>query len=334
MDTYFIVGGNGFIGFHIIKQLLKKYENKRIISYDSFKHYISLNKSDWPFYIDYRAKKFEKWGVEQINGDATDKQFLQSKLLEYDPDYIINLAALPIAKIANKKPFDAESNILNSLTTILNTIVVNSLNVRKVIYTSSSMVYGDFKKDDNGNIISAKESQECNPIGVYGSMKLSGEYIIKSYNNIFDIPYLIIRPSAVYGPTDCNRRVTEIFMKNAFLGKDLRLDNGGEHKLDFTYVSDTANGFILATESSIVNETFNITYGIGRKIKEYAQVLQSHFDGLETYNKSINVTRPNRGSLDISKAKNLLNYFPRYPLEYGIKKYINFIKNVKPPYIK
>jgi UDP-glucose 4-epimerase len=192
------------------------------------------------------------------------------------------------------------------------------------------MIYGDFFRDDNGEIIPAKEDQTCNPLGLYGAMKLAGEYVTKAYHKRFNIPYTIIRPSAVYGPTDCNRRVTEIFIHNALRGKDLILDNGGLHKLDFSYVEDVANGFILASNSNNgINNTFNITRGEGRSIKELAEITASIIPHTKLIVKKTDVFRPNRGALDISKAKKLLGYNPKYSLNEGMKKYIDFVRKVE-----
>ncbi len=159
-------------------------------------------------------------------------------------------------------------------------------------------------------------------------MKLSGEILVKTYNSRFDIPYTIIRPSAVYGPTDCNRRVTEIFVMNSLQNKDIILDNGGEHMLDFTYVKDLVSGFILASNSErALGETFNITRGHGRPIKELAEILVKLNPGSKLVIKNADVYRPNRGSLDISKAKSILGYDPKYSIKEGMREYTEFVKD-------
>lgn len=199
----------------------------------------------------------------------------------------------------------------------------------RFVYTSSSMVYGDFPQNDDGEIVAAKETDDCSPLGLYGAMKLSGENITQAYSERFGIPYTIIRPSAAYGPTDCNRRVTEIFLTNALEGKRLRLDNGGYHKLDFTYVKDLAKGFVLAAEhKNGRNEVFNMTRGEGRSIRELAETVGKLAPDVETYEKQKHVYRPNRGALDISKAQELLGYSPSYSLEEGMKEYHDFVTQV------
>lgn len=331
MKTYLITGGEGFIGYHLCKVIDDKSENAQIITYDAQKHYIPLQKSKWPHYIDHRLGSLDGKKVDRVRGDTTDRGLLKSTLEEYEPDVIVHLAALPIANVSNKYPEEARTNILDGTVTLLDVLREVSIGLDRLTYISSSMVYGNFSRDENGEVIPASEDDDCEPVGIYGSMKLSGEHLVRAYSHRFDIPYTIVRPSAVYGPTDSNRRVTEIFLTNALEGKPLRLDNGGYHELDFTFVEDTARGILLASEHEKgSNETFNITRGEGRSIRELAEVIANLVDGTEMYSEERTVNRPNRGALDISKAREYLNYEPQYSLEDGMKEYVDFVKRHGP----
>lgn len=325
VQTYFITGGDGFIGFHICQELSNR-EDTEIVIYDAQKHYIPLDESNWPTYQLYRMNTLDD-GVVRYRGDTTDRGLLKEKLEAHEPDYIIHLAALPIANVSNKYPEEARQNILDGTLTLMDVLREVDFDYERVVYTSSSMVYGDFPQTEDGEIIPAAEDEDCSPVGLYGGMKLSGEHITRSYSHRFDFPHTIIRPSAVYGPTDCNRRVTEIFLTNALKGDRLRLDNGGHHKLDFTYVKDLARGFLLATEhEEAVGETFNMTGGEGRSIRELAEVVCDLVPNTETYEYETEVFRPNRGALDISKARDLLGYDPGYSLEDGMAEYLEFVQ--------
>jgi nucleoside-diphosphate-sugar epimerase len=83
---------------------------------------------------------------------------------------------------------------------------------------------------------------KCKPIGIYGTLKYAGELIVKSYNQVFDLPYTIIRPSALYGERCVSRRVGQIFIENAIQGLDININGDGEEKLDFTYIEDLVEG--------------------------------------------------------------------------------------------
>ena len=108
---------------------------------------------------------------------------------------------------ANKSNKDPHTTFDNSLRTLEHTLDYARLKKKHVIYLSSSMVYGNF----DGKEVS--EDTICKPMGIYGTFKLSGEHIIKAYNEVFDLPYTIIRPSALYGERCVSRRVGQILLK-------------------------------------------------------------------------------------------------------------------------
>ena len=106
------------------------------------------------------------------------------------------------AKEAKDGSIDTTTNILESVNFLKGTF--KKYDLKRFIYFSSSMVYGDFKKKQ------ASEEDALKPKEVYGSMKLAGEIVTKGLCGFYNIPYTIIRPSAVYGPTDMNNRVANI----------------------------------------------------------------------------------------------------------------------------
>ena len=122
------------------------------------------------------------------------------------------------------------------------------------------------------------EKSNCDPIGIYGTLKLSGELLIKAYNQIFDLPYTIIRPSALYGERCISRRVGQIFIENAIQSLPIKVNGDGEDKLDFTYIEDLVNGIVNCCENeNAINQIFNITFGNSRKINEMLEILKSEF---------------------------------------------------------
>ena len=122
------------------------------------------------------------------------------------------------------------------------------------------MVYGNF------NSKQVNEETACNPLGIYGTLKYSGELIVKAYNQVFDVPYTIIRPSALYGERCVSRRVGQIFIENAIQGLDIEINGDGSEKLDFTYIDDLMEGISLECDNEkAINQTFNIHLGILEK---------------------------------------------------------------------
>ena len=172
------------------------------------------------------------------------------------------------------------------------------------------------------------EDDTKRPKEAYGIMKYCGEKITEGLCKLYGLKYSIIRPSAVYGPTDMNRRVSQLFIEGARKNKKLIVE-GGEEKLDFTYIEDLVDGLILAgTKNKGINETFNITYGKGRRLLDFIKILKKYYPNLNYEIKPKDKSKPSRGTLSINKAKILLGYKPKINLEKGIKKYIDFLNRI------
>jgi nucleoside-diphosphate-sugar epimerase len=197
--------------------------------------------------------------------------------------------------------------------------------VKRFIFTSSSFVYGHFQRPI------ADEEHPTQPIDVYGGTKLTGEILTRAYSSQHGFEHVIIRPSAVYGFGDCNRRVTQLLIDNAIKGKPLVLHDGGRSKIDFTYATDVADGFaraLLTPEAA--NHTFNITRGNARSVLEFANEVKKHFPNAQLVEKPPDASRPERGTLSIEKARKLLGYNPKIDIEQGIKEYVTLLKERGP----
>tara|TARA_B100001996_G_C18270211_1_gene442816 strand:- start:28 stop:582 length:555 start_codon:yes stop_codon:yes gene_type:complete len=181
------------------------------------------------------------------------------------------------------------------------------------------MVYGNFLKSK------AIETHRTSPNGIYGITKKIGEEIITNLCREYQINYSIIRPSAVYGPNDPNKRVSQIFIEKAIKGKKIQIFSVNE-KLDFTYVEDLVNGAILVAKSKRANgQIFNLTYGNSKSLVEFVKILKKRFPNLKySFKKKIKPISK-RGTLSIQKAKKLLGYKPKYDLNKGINKIIDTI---------
>ncbi len=318
MAKNFIIGGGGFIGSQIEKELIDL--GDEVVIFDAFLNFVDPLKSNYSDAIKYRLNDLED-KTKIIRGDIRHKGGLLRAMKENKTDTVIHLAALPIANKSNEFPEEATTINIDGLINVLESFR-EIKDISRFVFASSSFVYGDFQYSP------ADEKHPTAPIDIYGGTKLAGEILTKAYSKKFGIEHTIIRPSAVYGPGDANRRVSQLFIQNAIDGKTLKLFNGGIEKVDFTYVTDTAHGFVLATKSEkAVNETFNITAGNGRSVKEFAEVIQKYIPNLELIETPTDMLRPNRGTISIEKAKKKLEYTPKIQIEEGIPKYIDFLKN-------
>jgi len=309
-----LTGGHGFIGHNIVCKL----ENTEYtpIIYDSRSDYDgSIDQEELRVLNKLRKQQFNTEVID-YGKDILDNIFLDSTIKEHQPEIIIHLAAFPRAKVVLHNPQLGCDVILKGLLNLLESARKN--NVKRFVYISSSMIYGDFDSNPNSELASK------NPIEPYGIMKLAGENLVKNYHRLYGLEYTIVRPSAVYGPRDVVDRVLSKFIVRAKNGDSMRI-NGEGLKLDFSYVDDVADGMILAaTKPEGANETFNITRGIERPLFEAAHIIN---DILGT-NTPVIVDEndgkyPKRGALDISKAKNLLGFDPKVNIEEGLKYYID-----------
>ena len=319
-----LVGGCGFIGHNLAIHLKKMGANPTIVDSLSVNNILSFadndikNKKLYSSILNNRIELLNDNKIKLIIQDARDYHAISKIYKDINPDIIIHLAAVSHANKSNKDP---HSTFDHSFRTLENTLDYAKKNKTHTIYMSSSMVYGNFDSED------VKEDRVCKPIGIYGTLKYSGELLVKAYSDVFDLPYTIIRPSALYGERCVSRRVGQIFIENAIQDLDVTINGNGEEKLDFTYIEDLINGIGLCCKNkNAINQIFNLTYGKSKKINELTEVLKKEFPNIKIFYKEKEKFMPERGTLDISKAKKLIGYNPLNPIETGYIKYISWYK--------
>ncbi len=319
MKKIIVTGGAGFIGSHLVKKLCA--EGYEVFVLDAFYHYINPPVSNTYLYnINYRFENFlQKAQIFRCN--TANKDDVRRRIMSLKPDCIVHFAALPLANVAIEYSEEAFSTIVGGTVNLLE--ILRDQNHVKFVYISSSMVYGDFMR------VPILEEDRKEPKDIYGGMKLAGEYMVKAYAQRYRIPYSIVRPSAVYGPTDNNSRVVSTFLSNAILGKPIKVNNGASTFLDFSYVEDVAEGIKLVTLSDqSIHETFNITFGEGHNLNDLVSVIRCLYPSVIVDNVQEESFRPNRGTLDINKAKRILGFDPRVNLEEGVKRYARYLEPI------
>ena len=317
-----LVGGCGFIGHNLACHLKKGGNLPVVVDSLSVNNLYSLDNSEivnqslYKRILNSRINLLKKNSIQLIIQDARNYHEISSLYNSIQPDIIIHLAAVSHANRSNKDP---HSTFDHSLRTLENTLDYAKAKKTHIIYMSSSMVYGNFDKTD------VDENHKCEPIGIYGTLKYAGELMIKAYQQVFDLPYTIIRPSALYGERCVSRRVGQIFIENAIQGLEININGDGEDKLDFTYIDDLVAGISECCDNeNAINETFNITYGNSKKINELLAILKNKFKDIKINYKEKEKFMPERGTLNISKAKKLIGYNPLNPIEIGYSKYITW----------
>ena len=222
------------------------------------------------------------------------------------PDVVLHLAAEANLRAVDQNPKLAVHTMTSGL---LNCLEIFSR--ARFIYFSSSMVYGEWP---NGTV---DEYTPCTPKDLYGQLKYVGEGIVKKMHS----NWIIIRPSAVYGPDDDISRVIPKWVNNVTNNETIEVRGHG--CLDFTYIDDLIQGVKLCLTTNTSNEVFNMTRGSARELQEAAKIIVKEMGRGEVKLREHNYTYPKRGTLDCSKAKNMLGYNPTIDIEEGIKNYID-----------
>ena len=325
MKKILLVGGCGFIGHNLSLYLKKIGHSPVIVDSLSVNNIYSLdnleikNQKLYKSILENRVSLLKKNKIDLIIQDARNYNSVSKLYAEINPEIIIHLAAVSHANRSNKDP---HSTFDHSLRTLENTLDYAKSYKTHVIYISSSMVYGNFEGKD------VDENTECKPIGIYGTLKYAGELMLKSYNQVFDLPYTIIRPSALYGERCVSRRVGQIFIENAIQNLEININGDGNDKLDFTYIEDLVRGISYCCDNeNAKNQTFNITFGNARKINNLIDILKSEFPKINVIYKEREKFMPERGTLKTNKAKDMLNFKAEYPIENGYLKYISWYKD-------
>lgn len=323
-----LIGGAGFIGHNLALKLKERGAEVEIIDSLQVNNLLTYaakmpdlyNRDLYLQSLHQRLDLIHENDIPLHVLDARDYHALGHELDQMQPQVIVHLAAVAHAGRSNKDPY---STFDHSLRTLENALDYGRSNVEHFIYLSSSMAYGDWQEEE------VTEDHRLDPRGIYGALKVAGERMVIAYHRVFDLPYTIIRPSALYGPRCVSRRVGQVFIENALEGTKLTVEGDGEDRLDFTYIEDFVNGICRVIEHPEArNETFNMTYGNARTILELVEVVQEHFPDVEVEFTERDELVPERGTLCVDKAREKLGYDPQHPIEVGIPKYIAWYKEL------
>ena len=301
-----VTGGGGFIGSHLVEKLvLLGYSVKTIVPYN-------INNS-WGWIDTFKPEI--KNNIEVVSGDICDQNFILDETKKID--IIFHLAALISIPYSYKSPQSyVSTNVMGTLNMLE---AARENNVELFVQTSTSEVYG------SSQFIPITEKHPLFAQSPYAATKIASDQLALSYFNSFELPVLILRPFNTFGPRQSLRAAIPTIITQLVSNKNKIKLGSLSPRRDFTYVSDTVDGFISAIgNKKCLGQTINLGTGkdfsIGETVKNIENILRKKAE-VVTDNKRI---RPKKSEVNrvISsnlKAKKLLNWSPKFKGSKGFK---------------
>lgn len=301
MDKCLVTGAAGFIGSHLVEELVLS--GFYVIGIDSFTNYYNRE----------QKKRNIKGITDHPNFTFHVADILHEDLpaLVKDIDYCFHLAGEPGVRPSWGKTFQQYLH-LNVLTTQRILESLKSSSVKKFIYASSSSVYGACE-------LPMKEANLPKPISPYGVTKLAAEQICHAYWHNYKIPYIALRYFTVYGPRQRPDMAFSRIMRCLEEGEEFNIYGDGKQTRDFTCVGDIVAATIAAAESGVCGEVINTGGGSRASLLDVIELLQK-ISGKKLKFKHIEGQKgdPADTLADLEKAIMLLNYKSRTTLEQGL----------------
>lgn len=308
MALYLVTGGAGFIGSNIAEQLVKKGEKVRILD-------------------DFSTGKREnivgfKDSVELIEGDLRDWEIVKRAMKGVD--FVLHQGALPSVERSIEDPLTTTKvNILGTLNVLL---VAREVKVKRVVYASSSSVYGATPT------LPKKEGMKTNPQSPYAVTKLIGEEYCRIYYSIYGLETVCLRYFNVFGsrqdPGSQYAAVIPKFITLLLKGKSPPIYGDGEQSRDFTFIDNVVKANLEACKAKGTSgEVFNIACGksvtINELVEKLNKILQTRIK--PTYQS------PRKGDVrhslaDISQARKTLHYSPEVGFDEGLEKTVQWFR--------
>jgi UDP-glucose 4-epimerase len=310
-----VTGGAGFVGSAIVDKLLERGAAEvRVLD-----NFVRGNMSNL-------AQALEKGGVRVNEGDVSDRAVVD-KLVK-GADYVFHQAALRITRCA-EAPREAVAVLIDGTLNVLDSAVRHG--VKKVVAASSASVYGE------PSYLPIDEAHPFNNRTMYGAGKIAGEQMLRAFYTTSGLPYVAFRYFNVYGPRmDITGVYTEVLVRwlDAIeSGKPPLIFGDGSQSMDFVFVEDVARANLLAAQSDVTDEVFNVGTGVQTSLNELCDLLLRLSDSKlrPEYREARAVANVQTRRAAVEKAKRELGFEARVSLEQGLRELIRWRHSVRPP---
>lgn len=314
MANYLVTGGAGFIGSHIVEALLREGHRVRVLD-----NFVTGKKENLAFIYSNRIF-FKRFSL--INGDIRDLKTCKKACRKID--YVLHQAALRSVPKSMKYP--SEYNEVNVKGTLNILLASKKMGVKRVIYASSSSVYGETR------IFPEKETLLPNPISIYAVTKLAGEYYCRVFSYSYGLETVSLRYFNVFGPRQSLESQYAIVIPKFIIcllnDESPPIYGDGMQSRDFTYIDNVVEANLLATTKKGINgEVFNIASGRDYSVIELLEILNKIMQ--KRIRPKFLSPRPGdvrRTWADISKAKRMLGFEPKIDFKTGLEKTVAWFK--------
>lgn len=306
--TILLTGCAGFIGFHTAKKLLN--DGHRVVGVDNINTYYDVSLKDARLNI---LKRYENFVF--YKKDISEELDFEEKI-----DVICHLAAQAGVRYSIEDPLVYETS--NNLGTLRIFEYARHNNIAKVVFASSSSVYGNCEEEP------FKETFQLDkPISLYAATKKNNELTAYSYHHLFGIKMVGLRFFTVYGPYGRPDMALFKFTKNILENKEIDVYNNGELYRDFTYIDDIVQGVTNAIHTELDFEIINLARGETIKLTKFIKAIEKATNKkAKKNNKEMQPGDVNKTSGDITKARKLLNYEPKTSIEEGVQRFVDWYK--------
>ena len=252
-----ITGAAGFIGFNLAKYLLSS-SNVKIIGIDSLNTYYSKKLKKDRIKELSRHKRFSFFRINILNKKKLEKIFKIKKI-----NLVINLAAQAGVRYSLEKPSEFVDNNIHGFYTLIDT--AKKYKIKKIIYASSSSIYGDSKK------FPLNETQNVMPKNIYALSKKVNEEMAEVFSKQYDISFIGLRFFTVYGEWGRPDMFMMKYLTSSYNKKtNFYLNNYGEHTRDFTYILDACKiiSKLIFSKKKVNHEIFNVCSNNPKKLTD------------------------------------------------------------------
>ena len=308
MAAYLVTGGAGFIGSHLVEELLRRGETVRIV--DNFS-------------TGSRANLPSQSRVDLIEGDIAEAEIARRAV--DGCDYVLHQAAIPSVPRSVKDP--VTSNRANVDGTLQMLLAARDAKVRRFVFAGSSSVYGDTA------VLPKREDMRPTPLSPYALQKFIGEQYCQLFTRLYGLETVTTRYFNVFGPRQSPGSpysgVISLFVKALSEGQPPTVHGDGGQTRDFTYVGDVVNGVLRCCEApNVAGEVINVAAGGRVSLLELVRSLQRILHKpIDPVFADVRAGDVRDSQADIFKARNLLGFDPVVSFEDGLKKTVEWYRS-------